>query len=79
MNERASGGFLLGFVFGAMVGASIAVLITPEGAQGQEMVRDLYAQGKRMIDGARADLDAALSEGRTAAQERRETLERLES
>jgi gas vesicle protein len=78
VNER-SGGFLLGFVVGVLLGASIAVLISPEGNQGGEKVRDLYAQGKRMIDSARADLDAAVSEGRTAAQEQRAALQRLDN
>lgn len=79
MSERSNGGFLFGLAVGILAGIAVAVLIAPEGGSGQEKVRELYAAGKRMIESARADLDAAVTEGKTAAGEQRAALERLEN
>jgi gas vesicle protein len=79
MSERSGGGFLTGFFIGALLGASVAMVISPEANEGRtERLRSLYARGKEIIDAARVDLDNALDEGKAAANEQRKRLEALE-
>jgi len=79
VSERSNGGFVTGFFIGALLGASVAMLISPEGNDGRsERLRDLYTRGKEIIDTARDDLDKALDEGRAAANAQRKRLEALE-
>jgi gas vesicle protein len=70
---------MTGFFIGALLGASVALLIAPEGGdENRERLRGLYARGKELIDAARSDLDAAVDEGKAAADEQRHRLEKLE-
>jgi gas vesicle protein len=79
MSERSQGGFATGFFIGAMLGASVAMLIAPEGGEERrERLRLVYARGKELIDSARGDLDAAVDEGKSAAGEQRQRLEQLQ-
>jgi gas vesicle protein len=79
LSERSQGRFVTGFFIGALLGASVAMLISPEsGEERRERLRGLYAQGKDLIDAARSDLDAAVDEGKAAAGEQRHRLEKLE-
>jgi gas vesicle protein len=79
MSERGGGRFTAGLVIGALLGASVAVLITPESDVRTERFRRLYSRGREIIDAARSDLGAALDEGKTAADEHRKRLEHLET
>ena len=45
-------------------------------SQWQSSVSELYERGRRVVDSARANIDAAVAEGRSAAQESQEELER---
>ena len=79
MSERSGGGFVTGFFIGALLGASVAMLISPEDGEGRsERLRGLYTRGKEIIDAARTDLDKAVDEGKAAANEQRKRLETLE-
>ena len=79
MSERSGGRFITGFFIGALLGASVATLISPESGDGRgERLRGFYERGKEMIDAARRDLDAAVDEGKVAAGEQRKRLEKLE-
>lgn len=80
MSERSEGNFVTGFFIGALAGASVAMLIAPEGGERRtDRLRTFYAQGREIIDAARADLDAAVDEGKAAAQAQRKRLEQLET
>lgn len=79
MSDRSQAGFVTGFFIGALTGACVAMLIAPEGGdQRTERLRTFYSRGKEIIDAARSDLDAAVDEGKAAAQAQRERLEHLE-
>jgi gas vesicle protein len=44
-------------------------------SQWQSSVSDLYERGRQVVESARSNLDAAVAEGQTAAQETRSDLE----
>ncbi len=104
---NGGGGFFAGFLIGAVVGGTAAVLLTQEetrdriagkardagnvamGAtddlrgkvtdvtsQWQSSVSELYERGRRVVESARANLDAATSEGRAAAYQTADELQR---
>jgi gas vesicle protein len=80
MSERSGGGFVAGFFVGALLGASVAMLISPEKNEGRaQQLRELYSRGREIIDAARIDLDAAVGEGKAAAEAQRNRLEHLET
>ena len=45
-------------------------------SQWQSSVSDLYERGRQVVDSARANIDAAVAEGRTTADETAEELQR---
>lgn len=62
--------FLSGLVIGALIGAGIAVAIAPRaGSELQNTLDELIERGKNI-------LDQAVDEGRRAADDQRETLEK---
>jgi len=67
--------FPIGFVFGAIVGAGIALLIAPRDTKLPESVADLMDRGKAILEDARSNVDQAVSEGRRAADDQRRNLE----
>jgi gas vesicle protein len=104
---NGGGGFFAGFLIGAVVGGTAAVLLTQEEArdriaskareagnfamdatgdirgkvgdvtsQWQSSASELYERGRHVVDSARANIDAAVSEGKTTAEETREDLQR---
>jgi gas vesicle protein len=88
---NGGGGIFAGFLIGAVVGGAAAVLLTQEDArdrlagkareaagksQWQSSVSELYERGRQVVENARANLDAAVAEGRSSAQEIHEELER---
>jgi hypothetical protein len=45
-------------------------------SQWQSSVSDLYERGRQVVESARSNLDAAVAEGQTTAQETRDELQR---
>lgn len=79
MSERSGGRFVTGFFIGALLGASVSMLLSPQGGdERKKRLRDLYSRGKDIIDAARGDLDAAVDEAKAAADDQRKRLEKLE-
>lgn len=105
--EGGGGGFFAGFLIGAIVGGTAAVLLSQEETRGrlagkareagnfamdatgdirgkvsdvtsqwQSNVSELYERGRTVVDSARANIDAAVSEGRAAAAETANELQR---
>lgn len=101
------GGFFAGFLIGALVGGTAAVLLTQEETRGrlagkareagnfamdatgdlrgkvndvtsqwQSSVSELYDRGRRVVESARTNLDASVLEGRAAANETADELQR---
>ncbi len=101
------GGFFAGFLIGAVVGGTAAVLLTQDEtrdrlagkareagnfaidasgdlrgkvndvtSQWQSSVSELYERGRAVVESARANLDAAVLEGRAAAFETADDLQR---
>lgn len=92
MSGASGGRFGTGFFIGALFGAGVALLIAPERGEERQgavvgtargaldevrsRVNDVYARGSRLIEAARAELDAAVDEGKAAAEAQRIQLER---
>ena len=107
--DRGNGGagFVSGFLIGALVGGTAAILLSQEelrdrvagkardagsfamGATGdlrgrvsdvtsqwQSNVSELYERGRRVVESARANVDAAVSEGKNTADQARDDLQR---
>ena len=104
------GGFASGFFIGALAGAALALVLTPQkGTETRELLKerakeasdlvsertedlrgkvssiatdlqagasDLYTKGRKLVDEARANVDTAVEEGKTAAEGTRSELER---
>jgi ElaB/YqjD/DUF883 family membrane-anchored ribosome-binding protein len=45
-------------------------------SQWQSSVSELYEKGKQVVDSARANIDAAVAEGRSTAEQTRDDLQR---
>ncbi len=106
-NGKGGGGFVAGFVIGAIVGGAAAVLLVQEDArdllvgkareagniamdatgdlrgkvgdvtsQWQSNASELYERGRQVVENARANVDAAVTEGQETADRAREELER---
>ncbi len=65
--------FFSGFVLGAIGGAALAYMIMHEGSW-QTDAGDLYARGKRFVETARSNLDEAVQEGQSSADQIRNDL-----
>jgi gas vesicle protein len=105
--DNKGGGFFAGFIFGGLVGAALAYLITQEEARDalvgkareagnfamdatgdlrgrvsdvastlQANAADLYERGKTVVEGARTNINAAVDEGQTTANQMRDELSR---
>ena len=106
-SNGGGGGFFVGFMIGAVIGGTAAVLLTQEGtrdrlagkareagnfamgasgdirgkvsdvtSQWQSGVSELYERGRQVVESARANIDAAVAEGRAAADETADELQR---
>jgi gas vesicle protein len=104
---NGGGGFFAGFLIGAVVGGTAAVLLAQEEtrdkiadkareagsfakdatgdlrgkvgdvtSQWQSNVSELYERGRQVVDSARANIDAAVAEGRATAEQTADELER---
>lgn len=89
-DEAKGGGFFAGFLFGAVAGGALAYVITQEEARDVIVgkareasnfavdatgdLRDLYARGKSVVENARSNINAAVDEGQTTADQLRKDL-----
>jgi len=107
MDKGNGAGFVTGFLIGALVGGTAAILLSQEelrdrvagkardagsfamGATGdlrgrvsdvtsqwQSGVSELYERGRRVVESARANVDAAVNEGKSTADQTRDDLQR---
>jgi gas vesicle protein len=67
--------FLVGFAFGALIGAGIAMLVGPRETSATDSVAELVTRGKAILEDARSSVDRAVSEGRRAADEQYQSLQ----
>lgn len=85
-SQEGSGGFFAGFIFGALVGAAVALLFAPApGEEIREQLREkgielkdraatLGAEASKKADEFRLRLQEAVEEGRQAAARKKEEL-----
>lgn len=107
MDKGNGAGFVTGFLIGALVGGTAAILLSQEElrdrvagkardagsfamdatgdlrgrvsdvtSQWQSNVSELYERGRRVVESARANVDAAVSEGKSTADQTRDDLQR---
>ena len=104
MNDRSNQprsdgpGFLTGLLFGALIGAGVAMILAPQtGEDTRDLLRakareasgrvrdaaddvgtstgDLLERGRKIVEEAKARIDASVDEGKSAAEQQRSTLE----
>ena len=97
--DKGGGGFVAGFIVGAIAGGVIAYLMTQEDARDllvgkareagnyavdatgdlRSKASDLYERGKNVVENARSNINAAVDEGQTSADQIRDDLSRQSS
>jgi gas vesicle protein len=100
LNDRSNqqpaegSGFLSGLLFGALIGAGVAMILAPQtGEDTRDFLRakareasgrvrdaagdtnDLLERGRKIVEEAKARIDASVDEGKAAADQQRTTLE----
>ncbi len=89
-NEHRGSGFAAGFLIGALIGGALALVLAQEDTRDLLVgkareatdrakdatadLHDLYERGRTIVENARGNFEAAVDEGKAAAEQARDDL-----